>query len=420
MIIKNINIINMRGISEAKIDFDPRLTIIVGRNGAGKTTILDAISATLRIVHNIWPDENGQHRSSSPEIPNEDKRFGAENCSLKLEFQLNKENHPNSPTSVEIQVKEGIKKTSESVMEIYNYTVNNVASNEGQPLFIYYHQDRGFEKDRNNRNSSTRQKVLDNSLDGNLQAITDLEGWWDKRDAQEARTVRDRDPAYRDPQLEAIRKLVKAIDSFQDVSYNSTASPPGLYFRNHDGSMVHVDKLSTGERSYIILLADLARRLQTVSPSLELSQIPGIVLIDEIELNLHPAWQGAIIGSLTNVFKKCQFVITTHSPQIISSSESKHVRILSKKEDGKISVETPLNTKGRSSNYLLEGIFGSSERYPPVDKLIDEFNEAISDHKADLAIKLFKRIETAIEGYPPELIAFKKRLKKLEAKNEGS
>lgn len=396
------------------LELDPNLTIIVGRNGAGKTTILDAISTSLKFVSNIWRDEKGERRANFPSILDADKRFGEDDYKIRLDFELGDKDFENAPTYVEIEPKDSSSGTRKSVMTILNYAQAHVKSNKDQPLFIYYHQNRGFENSRHVEKSSSRQQVLDQSLDGDLKAITDLESWWDKRDAQEARTVRDHDLKYRDPQLEAIRKLVKAIDSFKDVSFNSTSSPPGLYFKSNDNSLVHVSKLSTGERSYIILLADLARRLQIVSPELNLEEISGIVLIDEIELNLHPAWQGVVIESLTKVFKKCQFVITTHSPQIVSSSESKHVRIISKNEDGAVSVEIPLNTKGRSSNYLLEGVFGSSERYPPIDKLIDDFDHAIHRRDFFLASEILERIEKGIEGNPPEMLVFKKRLNKIK------
>ena len=115
-----------------------------------------------------------------------------------------------------------------------------------------------------------------------MQAIGDLEKWWDRRDAQEARLVRDANREYRDPQLEAIRRLIAKIEGFSGISFSSTSSPPGLHFVKNDGTSVHVGNLSGGERSYIILLADLARRLQVFVPDKLLDEIPAIVLIDEI------------------------------------------------------------------------------------------------------------------------------------------
>jgi len=176
--------------------------------------------------------------------------------------------------------------------------------------------------------------------------IGDLEAWWDQRDAQEARRVRDGESSYHDPQLAAIRELVGSIDGFSHVAFDADASPSGLHFVKDDGTPVHVSGLSAGERSYLVLLADLARRLQVFAPGKPLGEISAIVLIDEIELNLHPGWQSEIVPTLAKVFQGCQFVLTTHSPQVLSGVSSEKVRII--EEDGKVTV--PLSTRGRTSN----------------------------------------------------------------------
>ena len=414
MIVEKIRIKNIRGIADISLSFDPSITIIIGRNGSGKTTILDSLAIALEPVKNIWPDSEGNIRGSSPTIQLSDQRFGENECKICLSYKLDDKKYHGAPSYVEINSTHPRSETPQFLMDIYSYARKEKTSNELQPLFVYYRQDRGFENNNYVENSTRRQDILDNSLNGNFRAISDLQSWWDKRDAQEARIARDKDIKYRDPQLEAIRKLVKSIDSFESISFDSTLNPEGLYFNKADGSRVHVSKLSTGEISYIILLADLARRLQTTSPKSELSDIPGVVLIDEIELNLHPAWQSKIIESLIGIFKKCQFVITTHSPQILSSLESAHIRILERDENGALFVQTPLNTKGRTSNYLLEGVFGSPDRYPPIDKLIDNFNKAISNKEINIASDLFHRIRKEIERDPPEVLVLRKRLKKLE------
>ena len=287
-----------------------------------------------------------------------------------------------------------------------------------QPRFIYYRQSRGFET-RNRRavGKSDRtfdpEAIQDLSLDEDLRAIGDLETWWDDRDAEEARIVRDQNSNYRDPQLQAIRSLVTKIDGFSGISFSSTASPPGLQLVRNDRAAIHVSRLSGGERSYIILLADLARRLQVFAPESALEQIPAIVLIDEIELNLHPAWQSQIAPALASVFKGCQFIITTHSPQVISSLHSKNVRVINQDPSGHTEVDVPKNTKGRTSNYLLEGVFHARERYPPIDRLVDEFNLAMDRRDLATAEARLASIESEIEGDPPTLLVLRKRLRKL-------
>lgn len=221
---------------------------------------------------------------------------------------------------------------------------------------------------------------------------------------------------FRDPQLEAIRTLLRRIEGFQEIFYSASLRPQGLYFKKSNGANVHVSKLSSGERSYIILLADLARRLQLSAPEKDLSSITGIVLIDEIELNLHPAWQSEIIQTIQDIFTSCQFIITTHSPQVVSAIESANVRIVRRTNDDEVTFDIPLSTRGRSSNYLLEGVFDASERLPEVDALIYDFNNSIEREDLEQAEGLFKKIQMIVEGMPSDLLILKKRIKDLKAK----
>jgi hypothetical protein len=187
----------------------------------------------------------------------------------------------------------------------------------------------------------------------------------------------------------------------------------GLYLHKKSGAKVNINSLSSGEKAFIILLADLARRLQMMRPDTPAADIPGVVMIDEIELNLHPAWQSKILSILGRVFPNCQFIVTTHSPQVISSVGNECVRVLSLTDDGSLAAPEPLSTKGRSSNYLLEGVFGATERSPDVDLLFDEFNGAVDDRDFSRARELLEKIREGVDGEPPELLVLKTRLQRI-------
>ena len=226
--------------------------------------------------------------------------------------------------------------------------------------------------------------------------------------------MRDGDQEYRNPQLQAIRWLVARIDGFSGIAFDSAAQPPGLHLVKNDGTRVHVGSLSSGERSFIVLLADLARRLQVFAPDKPLDENSAIVLIDEIELNLHPAWQSRIVPMLAEAFASCQFIVTTHSPQVLSGVESRQVRIVEvDADDGTSKVTVPLSTRGRTSNYLLTGVLGASERFPPVDENIENFNSAKDDGNADAAAARLSAIEQEIGDDAATLLVLRKRLKAL-------
>lgn len=418
MKLQGITIRGFRGIGRLDLNLDKEMTVLIGRNGVGKLSILDAIAPILNVVQQAWPTEMSSSNYSEARIELRDRQIGQDDALIEARFAMDA-TYPELANSNVLKISTTYKQTinrtlHERFNRFWTFVNSGGLASEKRPLMVYYRQDRGFEAKGYRSSVGGAQQALENSLEGDLQAISHLEAWWDKRDADEARHVRDKNGEYRDPQLEAIRSLIKEIDGFEGISFSSSASPEGLYFHKAKGVSVHVSMLSSGERSFIILLADLARRLQVLNPTLSLSDCPGIVLIDEIELNLHPAWQSKILSTLQRVFGNCQFIVTTHSPQVVSSIQSDHVVAMTSDESGNIRLAKPLRTKGQTSNYLLEGVFGSSERFPEIDDMIEKFNIAIDQGLFDKASKLYVDITRSIEGDPPEILVLKKRLARLK------
>ena len=407
---------NFRGTRELEIALEPDVTVIVGRNGAGKTSILDALAMIVGLARS-QSRESGQRtiefRTSAQVVAE-----GVDNARIAMKFETG-DHRSGSPAATILPVR--IDRSGNSGDYLLPQDLDALAELVSSlPRFIYYRQERGFgtgryaETRESNADILDSEAVQDSSLQKDLRAIGDLGAWWDQRDAQEARRVRDGDSDYRDPELEAVRYLIARIDSFAGIAFDSTASPPGLRFVKNDSTPVHVSGLSGGERSYIILLADLARRLQVFAPGKTLDEIPAIVLIDEVELNLHPGWQSEIVPTLTDVFRSCQFVVTTHSPQVLSGVDSAKVRIIEEDVPGRSwKVTVPLSTRGRTSNYLLEGVLGAQERYPPIDTLITAFNVAIDQKDVPTATNALEQVEREIGDDAPTLLVLRKRLRAL-------
>ena len=412
----SLHISNFRGTRELKIGFEPDVTVIIGRNGAGKTSILDALAMIVGLARCQSRETDLVSIGLRPY--NRDVRESADSARLDVEYEIG-DRRSGTPVANSLAVtidRYGSQRDFHTLQDAK--ALNKLASS--QPRFVYYRQERGFGSGGQTETRESTADILDpeavqdRSLQRDLRAIDDLGAWWDQRDAQEARRVRDDERSYRDPQLEAIRNLIARIDGFSGITFNSTASPPGLHFVKNDGTPVHVSGLSGGERSYILLLADLARRLQVFAPGKPLEEISAVVLIDEVELNLHPGWQSEIVPTLMDVFRACQFVVTTHSPQVLSGVDSAKVRVI--EEDVSLwswKVTVPLSTRGRTSNYLLEGVLGARERYPPIDTLIDDFNAAIDREDVSAATDALDEIEREIGDDAPTLLVLRKRLKKL-------
>ena len=134
------------------------------------------------------------------------------------------------------------------------------------------------------------------------------------------------------------------------------------------------------------------------SPNTPLAETPGIVCIDEIELHLHPAWQRRILKSLMATFPACQFIVATHSPQVLAGVEARHIRLLEPGENGVRKVSQPLASKGRDSNYVLKGILDTTERDDEVTQLLAEFDRMAADADFKEAQRVLDDLDQAIEG----------------------
>ncbi len=155
-----------------------------------------------------------------------------------------------------------------------------------------------------------------------------------------------------------------------------------------------IHQLSHGERGFLTLLGDIARRLSIANPGLDDPlQGEGVVLIDEIELHLHPGWQRKIVPLLTKTFPNIQFIITTHSPQVISTINKESVFLLENFQLKKVPA-----TLGRDSNSILEEIFLIPERPEGINEKLEKVYELMNDpDKINEAKALLQEIEQKYE-----------------------
>lgn len=141
------------------------------------------------------------------------------------------------------------------------------------------------------------------------------------------------------PELEAVYAAMEScyrkITEYSDVKvqYSMGTRELEIAYRNEDNELMRIpiNQLSDGYKSTISLVADIAYRMAVLNPQLldkVCTETDGIVLIDEIDLHLHPTWQQRILEDLTDIFPKLQFVVSTHTPSVISSAKSENLLIL--------------------------------------------------------------------------------------------
>jgi predicted ATP-binding protein involved in virulence len=142
-----------------------------------------------------------------------------------------------------------------------------------------------------------------------------------------------------------------------------------------DGKEYDIKLLSDGYKTTISMVMDIAMRMVQANPHLgaEVLQTPGIVLIDEIELHLHPSWQQRILLDLRRTFPNVQFICTTHSPQVLSTVPSECIRTID--ENGDIDNSPDTRTYGAESNRVLVELMHVKTRPEHHDQLVKEFIE---------------------------------------------
>lgn len=208
---------------------------------------------------------------------------------------------------------------------------------------------------------------------------------------------------HQDKELEIVKNAIeKFIHEYKNLRITRIPTPRMLIDKN--GETLSLNQLSDGEKNMIAMIGDIARRLAMANPTLKNPlEGDGIILIDELDLHLHPAWQRVIVSKLTEVFPNCQFIVTTHSPQILSHVKADHIFLL-KQDNDTISVLKPLESYGKSSDRQLEDILGVASRPLAIKEKLHRLFILIQEGNLDQAKALMSQLEDEIEGREPELV----------------
>jgi predicted ATP-binding protein involved in virulence len=214
----------------------------------------------------------------------------------------------------------------------------------------------------------------------------------------------------------------RALAAFEDAV---TRFLPGYVHLRVDGgerpkllidrgsTTVAVRQLSDGERGTLALVLDLTRRLAQANPGMTdpAAEAEAVVLIDEVDLHLHPKWQRQIVRNLTAAFPCCQFIATTHSPQVIGEVEHDRIQIIA---DGQ--VYSPTHSYGVDSSRVLEEVMGSDQRTKAVGDLLARISGAIGQHQFPRARDLLKQTVEQLGETDPEVTRIRTLLDFVEGK----
>ncbi len=173
-------------------------------------------------------------------------------------------------------------------------------------------------------------------------------------------------------------------------------------------------KLSDGEKCLLAIIGDLARRLAIANPFLN-NRLhgKGIVMIDEVDLHLHPSWQRIVVPLLETTFPNCQFILTTHSAQVLSHVRKPESIFLLKFTDDGIQAGHPESVYGLDSNRILEDLMDVSERPVEIKTLIENLFDIIDRKDLENARDQLKSLKQNI-GTDPQLTKAEVLIRRME------
>ncbi|MBP5540020.1 MAG: AAA family ATPase [Bacteroidales bacterium] len=350
LILKNLRLF---GDEEQTINFsaDKNITVFLGDNGAGKTTILHGCTVVLSNLFTAFPDISYKAFTDTDvrAISNTQRAdfihlgLGIVNANNTIQVdQYKKGNSNDTPKSNLIQLK-----------EYANLLKERIDANEcvAVPILAYYGTERGQINPPERRRDFNKIFPRWDAFKDSLEPATNFKRFftWFERNEDEERREKEarRDWHYRSYVLEAVRNALNKLDEryyrprvlisplrfvMDDISelepdernqYRSifsTSMPPAGF---EGVKEVRIEQMSDGYRIMIAMIADIAARMAEANPSPECSGLddplntPGIVFIDEIDLHLHPMWQRKVLRQLHTIFPNVQFIVTTHSPNVV-------------------------------------------------------------------------------------------------------
>ena len=377
MRLDKISIANMRLVGEEarelNIDSNKNVLILLGDNGFGKTTILDAIATAMAPYSALFPGIADYQLSDLDVHIN---RHGRRSKYLTIDAKFS----DNGVTMTSVRYRKGTqnppKTNYEQLKQAAIAKKDAILAGEADvqlPIFAYYGTGRGqFQVPERRRGFQQAFERWD-CYKSAINPETDFKrffGWFDLMEDQERRD-REKlwDLGYKSPVLEAVRR---ALDEIVVGYKNPRIETRPLRFImdriDEDGSKheLRIEQLSEGYKIVIAMVADLAARMAEANPEMENPlNTSGIVLIDEVDLHLHPRWQREILIQLTEVFPNLQFIVSTHSPIIVvGAAEIAQVVNLNTINDDENLHQNDIQVSN-VGQVLLSDLFGLKYLYSP-------------------------------------------------------
>lgn len=423
MKLERLTLVHCGGFEHLEIGFEPDVTLVAGVNGVGKSTVLHALAVLLSRAlpeftpsrsaplyftdDDIYRDKTSLEVSARISIGGQTINAGVQRMRAADEkgdrFMLLRQ--ADSTTAVTDfaqslsartltgELEAGMKETRDALA-----TLKSAAR---PPLAIYFSPKRQLP---GQPRSLPEAKPFDPSI-AYGRALHDREV--ELREFMHWFRTQEKLGTASEPSrlkvLDALRSVVtELVPEFSNLRIQE--QPRLGFVVDKRGQPFYLHQLSDGERGLLALVFDLTRRLAIANPESDnpIAEGVALVLIDEIELHLHPKWQRDVLQRLCGIFQACQFVVTTHSPLVLGEVEARCVRFL-EFVDGKVCVTVPTEAYGMDANRILQEFMGAPVRNRQIDGELKNLFELIDLEHFDDARTAIAHLENKLGPDEPEL-----------------
>ena len=399
MYIKSIELHNFRCFEDLKVDFHPQCNVLVGRNGAGKSSVLDGLSIALgsylnaidgAVGNSIHQDDVHYRMYLNGSVVNREQQFP----SVITAEAYDSGNDKNTDLWWERSLNSSKGRTTvKTAKEISNYAKSmqeRVRKGDAKvilPVIAYYGTGRLWAKKQERQRMMldwfTKMTMLRLQEEREIPELSVVEG-----------AMAD---CYREVFPEAKRVSIRYSVKYGELEIQTISE-------NDEVEYLPLHLLSDGIRTILNLVADIAYRMAVLNPGLlkeVLQKTSGVVLIDEIDMHLHPAWQKHILKDLCRVFPKVQFIVTTHAPSVLVNVPNDQIRVIDKHD-----VYTPMRkTYGRNIQAVMEELMGAKVRPEDILENIAGIDDAIDAGKLDEAENLLNKLRIRLGDDDQDVIS---------------
>jgi predicted ATP-binding protein involved in virulence len=446
MKLKKLTLANFRGFDQIDLDFSEDVTVIAGVNGVGKSGVLKALTSAL----SLGLPKFTVSRESPLGLNDTDVQSGKPGLSMSVTLGLDtarvivdltraaslatdraatlikrrddlrfatretkkgsrKEREINDEIRlIELQLDQasdiaGVRILPHNDVDAGDELLSSLKAESNQPLAVLYTTSRFLSrlpptlpKAKAIDAATAYEKAL-NQLEVSL---NDFANWYRVVRSEAATATKNR----------LIQQLEQAIATFLPGAHNLSLQdgrPPRFSVKKGSESLF-LEQLSDGERGLLALVFDLTRRLAIANPDSDnpIAEGVALVMIDEIELHLHPSWQRRVLRYLQKTFTGCQFIITTHSPQVIGQVRPAKLRLLHHDEAGRVICTDASQSFGMDSSWILQNIMGVPARDYETEQRLSNIYLAIDEDNLEEARDLAEQMRSDIGDFPDLQEAF--------------